>query len=222
MRVEPLLLRLATATLVAFLLGGCGSKGPKPAPLSEFKPEAKLRADWRANVGDAGRYVFVPALYRDGVFAAGARGNIVRLNSADRQDRLAHRYQSTAVGWRGRGREHGHGRHGQGRGSRLRPGRQTSVEIHGVQRGPECAASRGRIGGRAQRRQPHLRPGCEGRHAALGIPDHHAAADASRQPRCDYRRGFCHSRHAGGQTGGAESRQRRGSLGDRGRRSQRR
>lgn len=82
MRVEPLLRRLAIATLVAFLLGGCGSKGPKPARLPEFKPAAKLRVEWRANVGSAGVYLFTPAFYRDGVYAAGGRGNIVRLNAA--------------------------------------------------------------------------------------------------------------------------------------------
>jgi len=80
-RVAPLLLRLAIATLGALLLGGCGSKGPKPAPLPEFKPAAKVRVEWHANVGNAGRYLFVPALYQDGVYAAGGRGNIVRLNS---------------------------------------------------------------------------------------------------------------------------------------------
>ncbi len=82
MRVEPLLLRLAIATLVAFLLGGCGSKGPKPAPLPEFKPAAKLRVEWGANVGSAGHYLFAPAFYQDGVYAAGSSGNIVRLNAA--------------------------------------------------------------------------------------------------------------------------------------------
>ncbi|HEV8259855.1 MAG TPA: outer membrane protein assembly factor BamB [Burkholderiales bacterium] len=82
MRVEPLLPRLAIALLLAFLLGGCGSKGPKPAPLPEFKPAAKLRVEWRANVGSAGRYLFTPALYQDGVYAAGGRGKIVRLNAA--------------------------------------------------------------------------------------------------------------------------------------------
>jgi outer membrane protein assembly factor BamB len=81
-RVEPLLRRLAIATLVAFLLGGCGSKGPKPARLPEFKPAAKLRVDWRANVGSAGVYLFAPAFYQDGVYAAGGRGKIVRLNAA--------------------------------------------------------------------------------------------------------------------------------------------
>lgn len=82
MRVEPLLRRLAIATLVAFLLGGCGSKGPKPAPLPEFKPAAKLRVEWRTNVGSAGHYLFAPAFYQDGVYAAGSSGNIVRLNAA--------------------------------------------------------------------------------------------------------------------------------------------
>ncbi|MGH8759869.1 MAG: outer membrane protein assembly factor BamB, partial [Burkholderiales bacterium] len=81
-RVEPLLRRLAIATLVAFLLGGCGSKGPKPARLPDFKPAAKLRVEWRAHVGSAGVYLFAPAFYRDGVYAAGGRGNIVRLNAA--------------------------------------------------------------------------------------------------------------------------------------------
>ncbi len=82
MSVEPWLLRLAVATLAAFLLGGCGSKGPKPAPLPEFKPAAKPGVEWRANVGSAGRYLFAPAIYQDGVYAAGSRGKIVRLNAA--------------------------------------------------------------------------------------------------------------------------------------------
>jgi outer membrane protein assembly factor BamB len=80
-RAEPLLLRLAMATLIAFLVGGCGSKGPKPAPLPEFKPSTKLRAEWHTNVGNAGRYLFVPVLYQDSVYAAGGSGRIVRLNS---------------------------------------------------------------------------------------------------------------------------------------------
>ena len=82
MSVGLLLPRVAIAALVAFLLAGCGSKGPKPAPLPEFKPAAKLRVEWRANVGSAGRYLFAPAFYQDGVYAAGSRGKIVRLNAA--------------------------------------------------------------------------------------------------------------------------------------------
>ncbi len=82
MSVAQLLPRLAIAALVAFVLAGCGSKAPKPAPLPDFKPTAKLRVEWRANVGSAGRYQFAPALYHDGVFAAGSLGTIVRLNAA--------------------------------------------------------------------------------------------------------------------------------------------
>jgi outer membrane protein assembly factor BamB len=81
-RLEPLLLRLAIAALIALLQGGCGSKGPKPAPLPEFKPSAKLEVEWRTNVGNAGYYLFTPALYQDGVYAAGSGGTIVRLNAA--------------------------------------------------------------------------------------------------------------------------------------------
>jgi outer membrane protein assembly factor BamB len=81
-KVEAALARLALAALVALLLGGCGSKGPKPAPLPEFKPAAKLRVEWRANVGSADRYLFAPAVYQDGVFAASGRGRIMRLNAA--------------------------------------------------------------------------------------------------------------------------------------------
>jgi outer membrane protein assembly factor BamB len=38
--------------------------------------------EWRANVGSAGSYLFVPAFYQDDVYAAGSRGRIVRLNAA--------------------------------------------------------------------------------------------------------------------------------------------
>jgi len=81
-RLEPLLQRLTIATLIALLLVGCGSKGPKPAPLPEFKPAAKLQVEWRTNVGSAGYYLFTPAFYQDGVYAAGSGGTIVRLNAA--------------------------------------------------------------------------------------------------------------------------------------------
>ena len=82
MRVEASLPRLALAALVAFMLAGCGSKGPEPAPLPKFKPAGKLRVEWRTNVGTADRYLFAPAVYQDGVYAASGRGRIVRLNAA--------------------------------------------------------------------------------------------------------------------------------------------
>ena len=82
MKVRAPATQLALAALAAFLLSGCGSKGPKPARLPDFKPAAKLRVEWRANVGSADRYLFAPAVYQDGVFAASGRGRIVRLNAA--------------------------------------------------------------------------------------------------------------------------------------------
>jgi len=81
-KVRAPVTQLALAALAAFLLSGCGSKGPKPARLPDFKPAAKLRVEWRANVGSADRYLFAPAVYQDGVFAASGRGRIVRLNAA--------------------------------------------------------------------------------------------------------------------------------------------
>lgn len=73
--------QIAGAMLFASVLAGCGSKGPKPAPLVEFKPAVALQVAWRVNVGDAGPYVFTPALYRNSVFAAGSRGEIVRVDA---------------------------------------------------------------------------------------------------------------------------------------------
>lgn len=75
-------LRLAAAGLLFASLAACGSKGPKPAPLVDFKPSTQLRVDWHANVGDGGRYIFSPAVYQDSVFAAGSTGDLVRLNAA--------------------------------------------------------------------------------------------------------------------------------------------
>jgi outer membrane protein assembly factor BamB len=74
-------LRLAAAGLL-FVLAACGSKGPKPAPLVDFKPSAQLRVDWRANAGEGGRYIFSPAVYEGSVYAAGSTGDLVRLDAA--------------------------------------------------------------------------------------------------------------------------------------------
>lgn len=73
---------LAIAALV-MLLGACGSKGPQPAKLVDFKPTAKASVVWKASVGDAGRYIFTPAIFGDSVFAAGNRGDLVRLNATN-------------------------------------------------------------------------------------------------------------------------------------------
>ena len=77
------LLRLIVALLLASVLAGCGSKGPEPAKLADFKASAKVRIAWKANVGDAGHYIFTPAIFGDSVFAASNRGDLVRLNASN-------------------------------------------------------------------------------------------------------------------------------------------
>ena len=76
------MLRFAAASLLFASLAACSSKGPKPAPLVDFKPSAQLRVDWRANVGKSGRYLFSPAAYQGSVFAAGSTGELARLDAA--------------------------------------------------------------------------------------------------------------------------------------------
>jgi outer membrane protein assembly factor BamB len=75
-------LYLALMVLSVAVLGGCGSKGPQPAKLVNFKATAKAAVAWHINVGDAGHYIFTPAVYGNSVFAAGSRGDLVRLNAA--------------------------------------------------------------------------------------------------------------------------------------------
>lgn len=72
--------RLAFALATLAVLTGCAGKGPKPAPLPEFKPGAQARVAWRVNVGDAGRYVFSPVVHGDAIYAAGARGELYRVS----------------------------------------------------------------------------------------------------------------------------------------------
>jgi outer membrane protein assembly factor BamB len=77
LRLRPALL------LLAIMLGGCGSKGPQPVKLVDFKPAVKTAVAWQANVGDAGHYIFTPAVYGDSVYAASSRGDLIRLNAAN-------------------------------------------------------------------------------------------------------------------------------------------
>ncbi len=76
-------LRVVLMLLLGVVLGGCGSKSPQPVKLVEFKPSAKPVVAWQVNVGDAGRYIFTPAIVGNSVFAASNRGNLVRLNAAN-------------------------------------------------------------------------------------------------------------------------------------------
>jgi outer membrane protein assembly factor BamB len=64
-------------------LGGCGSKGPEPAKLADFKPSATVKVAWKANVGDGGHYIFTPAIHGDSVFAASNHGDLLRLNASN-------------------------------------------------------------------------------------------------------------------------------------------
>jgi outer membrane protein assembly factor BamB len=73
--------RVGLAAAVLLLLCACGSKGPQPAKLVEFKPSLQLKVAWRAKVDAAGRYIFTPAIHEGSVYAAGSRGTLVRLDA---------------------------------------------------------------------------------------------------------------------------------------------
>jgi outer membrane protein assembly factor BamB len=68
--------------LLAIMLAGCASKGPQPAKLTDFKASTKLKVAWHVDLGDAGYYIFTPAIYADTVFAASNRGDLMRLNAS--------------------------------------------------------------------------------------------------------------------------------------------
>ena len=82
---------LAAALLVA---GGCAAPGDtfdkmfgagpaqKPAELVTFKPTAVARIVWQGTVGSAEKFVFVPAVSGDAVYAANASGQITRFDAA--------------------------------------------------------------------------------------------------------------------------------------------
>ena len=73
--------------LLLVLLAGCsmfgsGKTGKEPAKLAEFKERAKLEVRWRHDIGDAGSSVLQPAVTRDAVYAASAKGEVFRLERA--------------------------------------------------------------------------------------------------------------------------------------------
>lgn len=70
------------AVLCAAALAACGSSGPKPAKLVDFKPQASLRIAWRAAVGDAERYLFRPVLHDNVLYAAGNNGDLAKFDAA--------------------------------------------------------------------------------------------------------------------------------------------
>lgn len=81
MSLGPDFSRNLLAVALVLLLSACASKGPKPAKLVDFKPALELKVAWRASVGEAGRYIFTPAIHEGSVYAAGSRGTLVRLDA---------------------------------------------------------------------------------------------------------------------------------------------
>jgi outer membrane protein assembly factor BamB len=68
--------------LLSLALAACGSDKAKvePAKLVDFKPAAKIEVRWNVDVGDAGQSVLFPAVTREAVFAANAKGKLYRLD----------------------------------------------------------------------------------------------------------------------------------------------
>src|SRR5215831_17595449 len=69
------------ALILLALLAGCGSEGIKPAELVKFKPNAAARVVWHGSVGGADVYIFTPAVYEGGVYAASAGGTLARFDA---------------------------------------------------------------------------------------------------------------------------------------------
>lgn len=78
-------------TLAALLAGGCSTVDKlnpfaaapktKPAELSSFKPTAEARVLWQNSVGNAGQFVFTPAVVGERVYAAGNDGRLYRFDN---------------------------------------------------------------------------------------------------------------------------------------------
>ena len=71
------------------LAAGCASapSGPKPAELVPIDHPAPVKRLWTAQVGDAGRFVFEPALVGDAIYAAARNGTVVRLDATSGRER---------------------------------------------------------------------------------------------------------------------------------------
>ena len=85
--------RIATLSL-AVLLGACSStqepsvavtKAKTVAKLHDFKQTATLQVRWQNGIGDAGNNVLQPAVVGEAVFAANAKGTLVRLQAGSGQ-----------------------------------------------------------------------------------------------------------------------------------------
>jgi len=65
--------------VILALLSGCSST-PGPAELVKFKSTIELRKLWSVSVGSAKNYVFHPVVVDESVYAAGAGGEVVRID----------------------------------------------------------------------------------------------------------------------------------------------
>jgi outer membrane protein assembly factor BamB len=76
-------MRWAVPVLFAGIaLAGCSSpSGPKPAALEPLADARAVRVLWSAEIGDAGRFTFSPAVVGDAVFGAARDGTVVRLDA---------------------------------------------------------------------------------------------------------------------------------------------
>jgi outer membrane protein assembly factor BamB len=73
-------MRVFFPAIALALLSGCSSTSG-PADLVKFEPSVELRELWSVSVGNAKNYVFQPAVVDESVYAAGAGGNVVRIDS---------------------------------------------------------------------------------------------------------------------------------------------
>jgi outer membrane protein assembly factor BamB len=71
-------------TFILALLSGCSSTSG-PAELVKFEPSIGLRELWSVSVGSAKNYVFQPIVVDKSVYAAGAGGNVVRIDSGTKK-----------------------------------------------------------------------------------------------------------------------------------------
>ncbi len=81
----PFLAAIVSVVLLAgcsSLFGSSSGKPREPSKLVEFKPAATIEVRWHYELGDAGGNVLQPAVTSDAVYAANARGEILRLDSA--------------------------------------------------------------------------------------------------------------------------------------------
>lgn len=84
-------MRVCASLLALLLLAGCStldklnpfssSSKVKMAELTSISPSADLRLNWKAKVGEAGNYVFSPAVVGDTVYAAGSNGTLARFDA---------------------------------------------------------------------------------------------------------------------------------------------